>query len=72
MYSQADALQVHTYQEACKLAASGQEFSHLIALLDPSYTMRLRIYVQGLPEEIRVKTIYGRANGPTAKPKGKK
>jgi hypothetical protein len=66
MYNQYDALQSHTFQEACKLAASGEEFSHLIAILNPSFTMRLRIYVQGLPEEIQRKTIYGRANMVTA------
>lgn len=51
----------HAWQEACKLAAAGEEFSHLVGLMIPEYALRLRIYVQGLPEEIRVKTIYGRA-----------
>lgn len=66
MYNDYDALQSHTFQEACKLAASGEEFSHLISLINPDYAMRLRIYVQGLPEEIQRKTIYGRANMVTA------
>jgi hypothetical protein len=47
--------------EACKLAAAGEEFSHLIRLLDPEYALRLRIYVQGLPLDIARKTIYGRS-----------
>ena len=66
MYNQYDSLQAHAFHEACKLATSGEEFSHLISLMNPDYTMRLRIYVQGLPEQIQRKTIYGRANMVTA------
>ncbi len=64
MYTQnpyGDDLQRHTFQEACKLAASGEEFSHLIQLMTPDMAMRLRCYVRDLPEPIRLKTIYGRA-----------
>ena len=62
MMNQYDQLQVHTLLEATKLAANGQEFSHLVKLLSPEYAMRLRIYVQHLPESIQDKTIYGRAH----------
>jgi hypothetical protein len=61
MYAQHDQLQTHTYVEATKLAAAGEEFSHLIKLMNPEYAMRLRIFVQQLPESVRLKTIYGRA-----------
>jgi len=61
MYNQYDQLQRHTYMEATKLAAIGEEFSHLVALLDPNNSLRLKIFVQGLPESIREKTIYGRS-----------
>jgi len=61
MYNQQDSLQAHTYCEATKLAAAGEEFGHLVKLLEPEYAMRLRIYVQQLPESVRLKTIYGRA-----------
>jgi hypothetical protein len=61
MYAQHDQLQTHTYVEATKLAAAGEEFSHLIKLMNPDYAMRLRIFVQQLPESVRLKTIYGRA-----------
>ena len=59
MYNQYDQLQVHTYTEAKKMALAGEEFSHLVKLLDPEYAMRLRIFVQNLPDDIRKKTIYG-------------
>jgi len=62
MMNKYDQLQVHTLLEATKLAANGQEFSHLIKLLTPEYAMRLQIYVQQLPEAIQEKTIYGRAH----------
>ena len=61
MYAQHDQLQTHSYVEATKLAAAGEEFSHLIKLMNPDYAMRLRVFVQELPENIRLKTIYGRA-----------
>ena len=62
MYNQYDQLQSHTYVEATKLAAAGEEFSHLIKLMTPDYAMRLKIFVQRLPESIQAKTIYGRAH----------
>jgi hypothetical protein len=62
MYNQYDQLQIHNFSEATKLAAAGEEFSHLIKLMNPDYTMRMRIFVQGLPDAIREKTIYGRAH----------
>lgn len=72
-YPEYDELQIHTYREATKLATYGQEFSHLIQLLNPEYAIRLKIFVQNLPPEVSSKTIYGRsvsANAPlTAKEK---
>ena len=62
MYNQYDQLQSHTFTEATKLAAAGEEFSHLITLLNPEYALRLKIFVQSLPESVQVKTIYGRAH----------
>ena len=62
MYNQYDQLQKHNYTEATKLAAAGEEFSHLISLMDPDHSIRMRIFVQGLPDDIREKTIYGRAH----------
>jgi hypothetical protein len=62
MYNQYDQLQKHTYTEATKLAAAGEEFSHLISLMSPDYAMRMKIFVQSLPESIQEKTIYGRAH----------
>jgi hypothetical protein len=66
MYNQHDQLQVHTYTEAKKMALDGEEFSHLVKLLNPEYAMRLRIFVKNLPESIQEKTIYGRAHGKPA------
>jgi hypothetical protein len=56
-----DELQIHAYREATKLATYGEEFSHLIQILNPEYSLRLKIFVQNLPREIAHKTIYGRA-----------
>lgn len=61
MYNQYDQLQSHTFREATSLAARGEEFSHLVKLLDPNNALRLKIYVQGLPDYIREKTIYGKS-----------
>ena len=70
MMNQYDQLQVHTYLEATKLAAAGEEFSHLFKLMNPDYALRLKIFVQQLPESIARKTIYGRAYcNPTSKKK---
>lgn len=74
MYKQYDQRQSHAFTEATKLAAAGEEFSHLITLLTPEYALRLKIFVQSLPESIQEKTIYGRAHAKVqAKPaKGKR
>jgi hypothetical protein len=65
MYNQlpwaGDDGQKHAYTEALKLAANGEEFSHLIALMNPDQAMRLRCFVVDLPESVRMKTIYGKA-----------
>jgi hypothetical protein len=68
MYNQYDQLQAHTFTEATKLAVAGEEFSHLIKLLNPDYSMRLKVFVRSLPEAIQGKTIYGRAHGKPATP----
>jgi hypothetical protein len=57
-----DQLQLHTLSEAKKLASEGQEFAHLVKLLSPEFALRLKIYLQSLPQEIANKTIYGRAH----------
>ena len=72
MYAQHDQLQTHTYVEATKLAAAGEEFSHMIKLMNPEYAMRLKIFVQQLPDAIREKTIYGRAIAKTPPKSSKK
>lgn len=51
---------------AKRLAFSGQDFGKLIPRLDPSSSARLKAFVQGLPTEIRVQTIYGRSNPPAS------
>ena len=63
MMNQHDQLQTHTFMEATRLAVAGEEFSHLITLLNPEYALRLKIFVQRLPESVQMKTIYGRAHG---------
>lgn len=72
MYNQKDSLQYHSYQEAIKLASNGEEFSHLIKFLDPEYSLRLKIFVQQLPDNIREKTIYGMAVAKTPTKTSKK
>ena len=62
MFKEYDDLQRHTYSEATKLAASGEEFSHLVKIMSPESALRLKIFVQQLPESIQVKTIYGLAH----------
>ena len=49
------------YVEATKLAVAGEEYSHLIKLMIPEYSMRLKIFVQNLPEQVAAKTLYGKA-----------
>jgi len=72
MFKEYDDLQRHTYSEAIKLAASGKEFSHLVKIMSPESALRLKIFVQQLPESIQVKTIYGRAHAKVqAKPSKK-
>ena len=54
MFKEYDDLQRHTYSEATKLAASGEEFSHLVKIMSPETALRLKIFVQQLPESIQV------------------
>lgn len=55
-------LQNHTLVEAKQLAKEGLEYSHLIKLLDPEHSLRLKIFIQSLPYEIASKTIYGQTH----------
>ena len=48
------------------MAMAGQDFGKLVARLDPGSGARLKAFVQSLPTEIRLKTIYGRSNPPAA------
>jgi hypothetical protein len=55
-------LQQETLAEARRLASNGEEFANLVALLSPDNALRLKIYVQSLPESVASMTIYGRAH----------
>jgi hypothetical protein len=60
------SIQQHAiYNEAIRLLEAGQDCGILAGKLDPEYAMRLRIHTQMLPDEIRKKSIYGRAHPPT-------
>jgi hypothetical protein len=72
MMNQYDQLELHTFLEARKLAAEGKEYSHLIPRLGPDKAMRLRVFVQDLPDAIREMTIYGRAVAKTPTKSSKK
>ena len=72
MFNRYDDLQKHTYTEAVRLASAGEEFSHLVKSMSPEHALRLKIFVQQLPEEIQAKTIYGRTHAKVqAKPSKK-
>jgi len=45
---------------AFKLASKGEEFSHLVKLLEPNEFLRLKIKLTSLPESILKQTIFGR------------
>lgn len=62
MLHQNDSISFHSYSEATKLASQGEEFSHLVSLMNPDHALRLKIFVQELPESIANKTIYGKAH----------
>lgn len=65
-------LSTHAFQEATKLATHGEEFSHLVKLMEPDHSLRLKAFVQSLPQSIAEKTIYGKThwnNQSTAKKK---
>jgi hypothetical protein len=51
---------------AKRMAFAGQEFGKLVARLDPNSAARLKAFVQSLPTEVRLQTIYGRSNPPAA------
>jgi hypothetical protein len=56
-----DPLSQHAFQEATKLAASGYEFAHLVKIMNPDHALRLKCFVQDLPDTITSKTDYGRS-----------
>lgn len=62
MHNQHDQLTLHSFQEAIKLAANGEEFSHLVKLLSPEYALRLKVFVQSLPKSVAERTIYGKVH----------
>ena len=53
--------QKRLYKEASQLASQGAEFSDIVGLLNAEYALRLKIFVQQLPDELANLTIYGRA-----------
>jgi hypothetical protein len=57
-----DELQSYTLSQSKLLASNGEEFSHLIKLLSPESSLRLKIFVQSLNQETANKTIYGKAH----------
>jgi hypothetical protein len=52
------------YNEAVRLVESGNDCGILAGKLDPEYAMRLRIFTQMLPDEIRTRSLYGKAHPP--------
>jgi len=52
--------------EAKRMAFAGEDVGKLVGKLGPEHAARLKAFVQSLPTEIRLKTIYGRSNPPTA------
>jgi hypothetical protein len=62
MYNQKNSISFQAYKDATKLAASGEEYSHLVALMEPEYALRLKLFVQDLPESVALKTIYGKCH----------
>jgi hypothetical protein len=54
-------------QHAKDIAFQGGDVGIMFGELGGDYGSRLRIFVQGLPEHIRRKTIFGRSNPPTSK-----
>jgi hypothetical protein len=62
MYNQHASLSFHSFQEASKLAANGEEFSHLVKLMEPDHAIRLKSFVQSLPQSVAEKTIYGKVH----------
>jgi len=62
MNHQNHSISIQSLSEAKKLALVGEEFSHLIPLMNPEYSLHLKIFVQELPKEIAERTIYGKAH----------
>jgi hypothetical protein len=62
MLHQHSSISFHSYQEATKLAANGEEYSHLVKLMEPDHALRLKLFVQELPQAVAEKTIYGKTH----------
>jgi hypothetical protein len=59
------SIQQHAiYNEAVRLVESGNDCGILAGKLDPEYAMRLRIFTQMLPDEVRKQSTYGRSHPP--------
>ena len=59
-------------KDAEALASDGKEFSHLCITMNQETRLRLRLFVQSLPNDIARQTIYGRAVTNEEQPKPKK
>jgi hypothetical protein len=62
MLHQHSDLSTHSFQQATKLASNGEEYSHLIKLMEPEHALRLKLFIQELPEELACKSIYGKTH----------
>ena len=56
-----DPLSSHAFSEATKLASERTEYAHLVKLMNPEHALRLKCFVQDLPDDIANATDYGRA-----------
>ena len=61
-YNQYDQDQLFYLTEAKKLASAGEDYSHLVKLLNPEYYKRLVIHIQELPSSLANKTIFGKTH----------
>jgi hypothetical protein len=61
-YNQYDQDQLFYLTEAKNLAKDGLEYSHLIKLLSPEYSLRLKLFIQELPKSVAENTIYGKSH----------
>jgi hypothetical protein len=55
-------IQLDALSQAKHLASVGEEFGYLVKTLSPDNSLRLKLYVQSLPESVANLTIYGKAH----------